>query len=1254
MNTERPYKILLVDDSESDRAIYAGYLLTGESANYQILEAETLEESLEVWRSQLLDLVLVDLNLPDGSGLELLEVINKKNLSPKCPVIVITGQGNERIAVQAMKLGARDYLIKADLTADVLGNCVKNALNQGTLSRELTEFPQASENYNLDTITDIVDRKRVENELQLLNQELEIKVKERTAALRESERINNSILNAIPDLLLRVNRNGTCLDYLAPKRDETYFLPIEYHLTEVLPPDLLQRQLQAIEQAIATGELQIYEHELKKQDRIAHEEIRILAINDQEVLMMIRDISDRKLTEIENVRIKERFEFLLASSPTIIYSCKPYGDYGATFISDNTETILGYQPEQFITQESFWANHLHPEDAPKIFAEISALFEKGTHTHEYRFLHQDGHYLWIRDQLQLVKDDQGNPLEIVGSFSNISDRKVMEKNLEESRDKFQRLVNEMGEKFVIFSHSGVEGILSYVSDGVYPIFGLLKEDILGQPWADVINWLPEEIPNAEKRLLSMLQGEQDFCQSEMRFIHPNGSLRTIQLSEHPVRNETGELLAIEGIVEDISDRKQAEEKLRKLTERLTIALNSGAIGCWEWDIVHNTCTWDERMYELYDIPLGTTILFETWINRLHSDDQQRTLTFSQQVLVGEIEYETEFRVIHSDGSIHFLKSYGVVVRDDQDNAQGIIGVNFDITKQKQAEQTIRQQAEKETLLRQITQHIRQTLNLQTIFDTACQEIRQFIHSDRVGIFRFYPDSGFDDGEFVAESVKDGFSSVLAIRVHDHCFGEDYSQRYAEGYFQVVNDVLQSDLQECHKAVLTQFQIRANLIMPLLLGKELWGLLCIHACEAPRNWQPDEIDLTQQLAGQLAIAIQQADLFEQLQQEQQKLTQTNKDLARATRLKDEFLANMSHELRTPLTAILGMSEAFQNNTFGEINPGQEKAIKLIEKSGEHLLTLITDILDLSKIEAGKLELDLASTSVQNLCENSTMFVKQMAFTQKIELQTRIAENIAQIQVDELRIRQCLINLLSNAIKFTPPEGKVILSVELEGKDILFSVTDTGIGISPNDLDKLFQPFIQIDSKLNRQYAGTGLGLVLVERIVTKHGGRVSVTSRVGEGSCFTIRLPYFPSSTHSVPEKLETSSPPIQQNSPPLLVSPLILLADDNEGNRKTLDDYLSNKGYRMLLAYNGKEALEMVKVHQPDLILMDIQMPEMDGLKATTLIRSDPAIAHIPIIALTALALPGQAEKCFAAGFDEYLVKPVRFKLLIETIQKFF
>ena len=314
MNSEKKHKILLVDDSESDRAIYCRYLSTDEDVDYQILEAETLTESLELWRSQFPDMVLADLYLPDGNGLELLTAIQAKDTRQKCPVVVITGQGNEQMAVQAMKLGARDYLVKGDITATVLGNCVKNALNQWTTSKELTEFSQESENYNLGNITNIPDYKQAEQ---------------------------------------------------------------------------------------------------------------------------------------ENIRLRKRFQFLLTSSPTIIYSCKPYGDYGATFISDNTETILGYQPEQFITQESFWANHLHPEDAPKIFAEISALFEKGTHTHEYRFLHRDGHYLWIRDQLQLVKDDQGNPIEIIGSFSDISDHKNQEKELRESETRFRQLAENIDEVFYL-------------------------------------------------------------------------------------------------------------------------------------------------------------------------------------------------------------------------------------------------------------------------------------------------------------------------------------------------------------------------------------------------------------------------------------------------------------------------------------------------------------------------------------------------------------------------------------------------------------------------------------------------------------------------------------------------------------------------------------------------------------------------------------------------------------------------------------
>ncbi len=478
--------------------------------------------------------------------------------------------------------------------------------------------------------------------------------------------------------------------------------------------------------------------------------------------------------------------------------------------------------------------------------------------------------------------------------------------------------------------------------------------------------------------------------------------------------------------------------------------------------------------------------------------------------------------------------------------------------------------------------------------------------------------------------------------------------------------------DCLREYSSRGQIQSKIVAPILQEvsnnevhrwvssekrNRLWGVLVVHACAEKRIWQDHEAELLQQIADQLAIAIQQANLFEQLQKEQKKLTEANQALAysnenliRATRLKDEFLANMSHELRTPLNAVLGMSEILLES---DLSQRQENAIKLIEKSGRHLLDLINDILDLAKIEAGKLELEFSSAPVSIICENSTILVKQMAFSKNIQLHTRIAENIKHIWVDERLIRQALINLLSNAIKFTPAGGNVTLAVELEGEEIVFSVTDTGIGITPENLDKLFQPFVQIDNNLNRQYSGTGLGLALVQRIVAAHGGIVSVTSSFGEGSCFVLRLPYSPSSSGMNPilESAEVSPTVTSTAHSRLSPMPRILIADDNEGNIQTLEQYLGHKGYPILLAYNGIEAVEMTKIHKPDVILMDIQMPGMDGLEATTQIRSDPAIAHTLIIALTALALPGDEERCFAAGVNECLIKPVRLKLLVETIQ---
>jgi len=406
-----------------------------------------------------------------------------------------------------------------------------------------------------------------------------------------------------------------------------------------------------------------------------------------------------------------------------------------------------------------------------------------------------------------------------------------------------------------------------------------------------------------------------------------------------------------------------------------------------------------------------------------------------------------------------------------------------------------------------------------------------------------------------------------------------------------------------------------------------------------------------------------------QQAKIQLQRTNEDLARATRLKDEFLANMSHELRTPLNAILGMTEGLQEEVFGAINDKQRKSLQTIERGGNHLLSLINDILDLAKVESGRIELDCTPTSIEYLCQSSLIFVKQLAFKKRIEIEVNLLPDLPEILIDERLMRQVLINLLSNAVKFTVEGGKITLEVSciqiaselgvvnsLPRHYIQIAVIDTGIGISAENIKKLFQPFVQIDSALNRQYAGTGLGLALVKRIVELHGGQVGLTSDVGMGSRFSIELPdHRTVQSSSNPEKLSSSDLSIKSNSSQIQEhkSYSILLADDNKANISTFSSYLKAKGYRILVAQNGKEAIDLAKAHQPDLILMDIQMPIMDGLEAIKQIRLDPNFSNIPIIALTALVMTGDREKCLAAGANEYVTKPVKLNQLATSIQKF-
>ncbi|HEX9839974.1 MAG TPA: PAS domain S-box protein [Anaerolineales bacterium] len=414
------------------------------------------------------------------------------------------------------------------------------------------------------------------------------------------------------------------------------------------------------------------------------------------------------------------------------------------------------------------------------------------------------------------------------------------------------------------------------------------------------------------------------------------------------------------------------------------------------------------------------------------------------------------------------------------------------------------------------------------------------------------------------------------------------------------------------------------------------------------------DITERKQMEIALADERNQLAKRVEERAADLIRANTNLARALRVKDEFLANMSHELRTPLNAILGLSESLGEQIAGPLNEKQQKYITTISESGRHLLSLINDILDLAKIEAGQITLDINRVDIQSVCEASLRMIKQLAQNKRQDVTLDIDDDMGLIWADERRLKQMMVNLLSNAVKFTPEGGKIGLEVHgnENENEVMITVWDNGIGMKEEDLSRLFQPFVQLDSGLARETTGTGLGLALVAQMVRLHGGSVRVDSHPEQGSRFTIVLPWEPALAIDTASKMKVTGKfrAVKLDSPNRQT---VLLIEDTNEVIMMIRDYLELAGYQVITARDGVEGITQAQLMHPDLILMDVMMPRMDGLEATRRLRSEPEFEATPIIALTALAMPSDRERCISAGMNDYMSKPVNLKELVKTIQRF-
>lgn len=598
------------------------------------------------------------------------------------------------------------------------------------------------------------------------------------------------------------------------------------------------------------------------------------------------------------------------------------------------------------------------------------------------------------------------------------------------------------------------------------------------------------------------------------------------------------------------------------------------------------------------------------------------------VLTGDRYYQRDYIPTYLDGTY-----------------RGHMWIYRDVTDQRRRQAEMREQFVRLQLVCTLATHIGAGTTLYEIIETAVQEIAQYFSNYRVCYGTIDTENTL---RIIYAAQPEGMPDHTGLRA-DLSRVPEYLSAVRRGDVVSVADVRQDLRVSAAAELLSGDRPGAVLHVPLHHPADLQGILCMDAGAAHR-WTPHEELTLQEVSRFLGLALRDSYIHEELQRARVRADD-------ASRAKSEFLANMSHEIRTPLNALLGMSEALSETQLSE---EQGEYLEVSRRAGEALLTLINDILDFSKIEAGHLELEAVPFRMDDAVQLTLAMFQPRAGGKDIELRYERGPGVPEVlSGDVLRLRQILINLIGNAVKFTAT-GYVRTSVQLlhdtpaadDEVALEFTVEDTGPGIPPEQRAAIFEAFRQADASITRRHGGSGLGLAISRRLAALMGGTLyldEAASTTAEGSVFrfTARFKAVEAATSvpgvaAVPERIEV--PPGR-----------VLVADDNEDNRRLVEVFLRETPLTVCFAENGREAVDEVQSGDFDLVLMDVEMPEMNGLTAVRTIRhyeAETARSPVRIIALSAHAFQEDIDRCLQAGFDEYMAKPIRKRKLLETIAR--
>ncbi|HLW65486.1 MAG TPA: PAS domain S-box protein [Gemmataceae bacterium] len=1019
------------------------------------------------------------------------------------------------------------------------------------------------------------------------------------------------------------------------------------------------------------------------------------------VVLIFRDVTERRHSE----RSAQFLAAIVESSNDAIIGKDTNGMI--TSWNQAAERIFGYSAKEAVGRSIAM---LAPPDRADEMPAILERIKRGEKVHPFDTVRQakDGRLVPISLTVSPIRNEEGAIIGASKIVRDISERKRAEADLHEERNRLHATLTGIGDGVVVTDASGRVILMNPVGETLTG----WKEEAIGRPLEDVFRIVNEETRNSVENPVHRVLREGIIVglANHTVLIGKDGVERPIEDSAAPVRGHDGAVIGVVLVFRDASEHRASEVAMQRQQEILKLVHQIGKVGHWEWNSISDENKWSPEIEALYGLPPGAFGgTYAAWARLLHPDDLPKADEDVRRALETG-RYFSEFRVIWPDGSVHWLEARAEVFNDGQGKPVRIMGVNMDITKRK----------EQEVALRAAKQELEIVTNAMSAPVTRCSRDFKYLWVNKpYAAWQGRTVAEIVDQPIAAiigaqafDELRPQFEQVLAghvVRYEEQIHFEPIGARWinavytpvfdssgaVDGWVAVVIDIterkqMEEALRHSEQRWHTMAEALPNLVWTDLPNgqcdwlssqwgrytgipeKELLGLQwlekVIHPDDRKRTLASWQAACADQAEYDLEYRIRRYDgeyhWFKTrgvpMRDEKGKITywfgtctdiedlkRAQEILKDADRRKNEFLATLAHELRNPLAPIRNGLELIRVSKNG--HPEIETARGMMERQLSQLVRLVDDLLDVSRITRGKVELHAECIDLAHVLQHAIETSRPLIETEGHQLELQLPPEPVFVHADFVRLAQIFSNLLNNAAKFTPEGGRIEVKAGRQGDEAVISIKDNGIGIAPEHLPKLFEMFSQLTPALERTQGGLGIGLTLSKGLVEMHGGMIEAHSDgPGNGSEFIVRLP--------VDKSARPAAPPAGQEAAPSEARFRILLVDDNRDTANTMAKLLRFLGHEIQAAYDGEEAVAAAKSFQPDVVLMDIGLPKLNGYEAARRIRAEPWGQEMTLIALTGWGQDEDRRRSQEAGFDHHLVKPIRMaaieKLLTERTAK--